>query len=102
MTTIPNLNIVIQQGDTVKDLQNLKNTVLDSSQLAANERMEEENRKRTAVRQPDETEQVLFNKEKPGGEKRRAFQKKMPPKKAKENNDNKDPDATGRLLDTIV
>jgi hypothetical protein len=99
MTTIPNLNIVIQQGDIARESQNVKNHGLEASQRAAAERLEWEDKKRTEVPEAEETEKTLFNKEKSGEGKRKPDQRGE--RKQKEKKD-ADPDSPGRLLDTLV
>lgn len=103
MTTIPNLNIVIQQGDAARESQNIRNQVLETAQQAAFQRLEEEDRKRTQVSQAEETEQILFTREKAREENRRQRQRESSQKKDQEaRKKNVDPDAPGRLLNTIV
>lgn len=103
MTTIPNLNIVIQQGDAVRESHNIRNQALESAQQAAFQRLEEEDRKRNQVSQTEETEKILFTREKAREENRRQRQKESKQKKDMEaRKRNADPDAPGRLLNTIV
>lgn len=104
MTTIPNLNIVIQQGDSVRDSHNIRNQTLDAAQQTAFQRLEEEDKKRTQVSQTEETEKVLFNKEASGEGKRRQEQREARKKQTEESRQKQtvDPDAPGRLLNTIV
>lgn len=103
MTTIPNLNIVIQQGDSVRESHNIKNQALDAAQHAAFHRLEEEDKKRTMVSQTEETEKILFNKEN-SGEGKRRHEARSQKKKQDTGPTEKtvDPDAPGRLLNTIV
>lgn len=103
MTNIPNLNIVVQQGDLARDTQNIRNQGLDSAQLSALERLEKEDRLKNSVREAEEPEKVLLNndlsdknKNSAGSrqERKRKQTAKTPEKKAG--------DETGRLLDTIA
>lgn len=102
MTTIPSLNIVIQLGDAVRESQNIRNQALESAQQATAQRLEEEDRKRTAVRETEETDKILFNKESSGEGKRQPAHRGPRKKKKREPDTTTDPDATGRLLNTIV
>ncbi|GAB6095908.1 hypothetical protein JCM14469_21610 [Desulfatiferula olefinivorans] len=103
MTTIPNLNIVIQQGDAVRESHNIKNQALDTAQHVAFQRLEDEDRKRTMVSQTEEAEKVLFNKEHSGDGKRRQ-ENRSPRKKPDTEPADKavDIDTPGRLLNTVA
>ena len=103
MTTIPNMNIVIQQGDAIRESHNIRNHALESAQLSAFQRLEEEDRKRTQVSQTPETEKIMFDKESSREEKRRQRQKESKQRKEqKARGRNTDLDTPGRLLNTIV
>lgn len=103
MTTIPNLNIVIQQGDAVRDSHNIKNQVLESAQNTVFERIAEDDKKRTVIAQADEAEKVLLNHERPGGGRLKRDRKKERKLKARAAmEDMADPDGPGRLLNTVV
>ena len=103
MTTIPNLNIVIQQGDLVRETQNIRNQALDSAQLSALERLEKEARKKNSVPEMEETEKILLNKDLSNKNNRNSEQPKEKQREKKEQREEKrQSDETGRLLDTIV
>lgn len=102
MTTIPNLNIVVQQGDLVRETQNIRNQALDSAQLSALERLEEENRKRNSVAETEEIEKMILNKDASGKKKKDTEQKNANKRESKDSDKNKTFEPTGRLLDTIV
>ncbi len=103
MTTIPNLNIVVQQGDLVRETQNIRNQALDSAQLSAMERLEKEAKKKNSVPEMEETEKILLNKDLSGEGNRNSQQRKEKKRVMNEQNEEKRrPDETGRLLDTIV
>ncbi len=104
MPNIPNLNLVIQQGDSVRESQNIRNQTLESSQLAAAERIEEENKKRTSIQEPEESERIMFNREESeeNRARKRLAQKSKRTKKESAENKSKDPEAKGRLLNTIA
>lgn len=103
MTTIPNLNIVIQQGDIAREAQNVRNQGLEASQQAAAERLEWEEKKRTVVPETEETEKTLFNKDKSGDGKRSPEERgERKQREQTSENDSYDPDSPGRLLDTLV
>ena len=103
MTTIPNLNIVIQQGDLVREAQNIRNQALDSAQLSALERLEKEARKKNSVPEMEETEKILLNKDLSNRNNKNSEQPKEKQREKKEQREEKrQSDETGRLLDTIV
>jgi hypothetical protein len=103
MTTIPNLNMVIQQGDAVRETHNIKNQALDTAQHSSFQRLEDDDKKRTVVSETEETEQILFNKEHSGEGKPRHHARSPQKKKSEEPQEKPvDPDAPGRLLNTIV
>ena len=103
MTTIPNINIVIQQGDSIRDSHNIKNHALDATQHTVFQRMEDDDKKRTVVSETDETEKILLNNEKSGsGKHKRGNTSEREKKKQTVEDDVFDPDAPGHLLNTIV
>ncbi len=103
MTTIPNLNIVVQQGDLARETQNIRNQALDSAQLSAMERLEKEAKRKNSVPEMEETEKILLNKDLSGEGKRNSEHRRDKKKVKKDPGEEKRrPDETGRLLDTIV
>lgn len=103
MTTIPNLNIVIQQGDAVRDSHNIRNQVLESSQSTIFERLADDDRKRTVVSQTEEADKVFLTNERRGSgrfKRERKQERKMKIRAAQE--ETIDPDGPGRLLNTVV
>ncbi len=102
MTTIPNLNIVVQQGDLVRETQNIRNQALDSAQLSALERLEEENKKRNSVSEAEETEKMLLNKDSSEEKKNKPEPKNLKKREQNEENNDGKLNPTGRLLDTVV
>ncbi len=103
MTTIPNLNMVIQQGDAIRDSHNIKNQVLESTQNTVFERLAEDDKKRTVVSQAEEAEKIFLANEQRGGGK---FKREKKLERKKKNQDAMvetiDPDGPGRLLNTVV
>lgn len=103
MTTIPNLNIVIQQGDAVRDSHNIRNQVLDSAQNTVFERLADEDKKRTVVAQAEEAESIVLTNERRGGGNSKRLKKQERKKKARAAMEElTDPDGPGRLLNTVV
>lgn len=102
MTTIPNLNIVVQQSDLVREAQNIRNQTLDASQLSVIERLEEENKKKNSVHETEEPEKAVFNKDSSSENKKKQGRKEFNKRKTKESKEDYVHDTTGRLLNTIV
>lgn len=101
MTTIPNMNIVVQQGGSARDAQNVRNQVQNPNQLAAAEIPDKEVVKRTVVHESEEKERSKFEKD--SSEKRKEYQLQQERKKKKQvSEEKKAPKETGRLLDTVV
>ncbi len=103
MTTITNLNVLVQHGDNVKDVQNIKNQHLDHSQLTKAEHHKKEDMQRVVVKESDDSHNVNSDA------KKNAFKKKMnkmSKRKRKKHNKLKalrNPDRlTGKILDTVV
>lgn len=103
MTTIPNLNIVIQQGDAVRETHNIKNQALDTAQHTSFKRLEDEDKKRTMVSETEEADQILFQKEHPNEGRQRHHERSSDKRKEEEAREKPvDPDSPGRLLNTVV
>ncbi len=99
MTTISNVNIVVQQGDKARDTsQNVKPQSMDPSQLTAAEQQEKDQTALKSVPESEESEAIIPDKEQKEKEKREREESEKKKKKEKEQN----PDSTGRLLDTIA
>jgi len=96
MATIPNLNVVIQQGHAALESQNVKTPAQDSSQFSVQQvTRDEENR--TTVNQSNQADRV--DKDKKESDQRG---KKYPKRAKKKTKPEKDPDDTGRILDTVA
>ena len=101
MTTIPNLNVVVQQGSTARDTQNIRQQNQEASQVVAASQPEKDTEQMTTVQGSNESEKIKTDQEKSSREKEEEGKKKK--KKAGENEEVKevefDPDAPGQLLD---
>ncbi len=103
MTTIPNLNIVIQQGDAVRDSHNIRNQVLESAQNTVFERLADDDRKRTIVSQTEETDKVfLANERQASGRFKRERKQERKKRIRAAMEETMDPDGPGRLLNTVA
>lgn len=97
MTTISNLNIVIQQGDVARDAQQLKAGHQDASQVAASVQPDKQVKERTQVQQTPDSSKSKWEKDKGGSGRKRSAGKKRSGKKRIDKNNKSD-----HLLDTIV
>jgi len=102
MTTISNINIVVQQGDAAKDAQNIKTQPLDPKQVTFSQQQEKETEQRKTVHESEEKEKISPDQERQDSRKRDSKKegKKEDVNKGKEVES--DPEATGRILDTIA
>ncbi|MCP3921810.1 MAG: hypothetical protein GY714_04415 [Desulfobacterales bacterium] len=105
MTTIPNLNVVIQQGGNARDAQNVRNQPQHTNSYVENQMPDKIQEQRTSVNELEEAEHSKLNKDKEGKrsylrKKREAAKKRK--KKSKKAARFEHPNGSGRLLDTIV
>jgi hypothetical protein len=103
MTTISNVNIVVQQGDMARDAsQQARPHSMDTSQLTAAEQQEKDRTARSSVPGSEESDAIVPDKEQREKEKKKKEDFVKKDKKVTEKATNKDPDSPGRLLDTIA
>ncbi len=105
MATISNINIVVQQGDTAKDAQNVRNQSLDPKEVTIAQQQKKETEQRKTVHESDHSEKIKPDEERTGKKNQEGKKEKQEDTKAeakKEIERESDPEATGRLLDTIV
>ncbi len=101
MTTIPNLNVVIQQGGNARDAQNVKNQ--PQNVFAEPQTPDKAIERLSTVNEFEESEKTKFEKDKEESSKRREkknLRMKSKEKKKKKNFEN--PEGIGRLLNTVV
>ncbi len=106
MTTIPNLNVVIQQGGSARDAQNVRNQPQYTNSNVENQVPDKIQAQRTTVLENEQPEEAKLHKDKNeesrAGKRQRkriAAKKKKKMKKAAKNENY---DGTGRFLDTVV
>ncbi len=100
MTAIPGHNIVLQQSGAAQEAANQAHSPKPSPEQIASQQAAGELVKNTTVQEFDESEKMRAKREK-DALKRRQELKAARKKEEKEEMD-QDPDAPGRLLDTIV
>ncbi len=100
MSTISDVNIVIQQGGSAKQTQKVQHPTQDFSQVVAGQQKEKDSEQRTTVQQADDSEKPKLDKDPSGRRKRdrRAERKKKKAGSGKK----KDAETSGKLLDTIA
>lgn len=99
MTSIPNLNLVVQQGGAVREAHNLKAQPYDSAQAAQAVQPEREAQRREQVQLSEEASLYAGKEKKKNGQEREKSGGKVLQDK-KGDPDDEDPEGRGRLLDT--
>jgi hypothetical protein len=103
MTTISNVNIVVQQGDMARDAsQHVRPQSMDTSQLTAAEQQEKDRTARSSVPESEESGAIVPDKEQREKERKKKEVSLKKEKKVTEKATKQDLDSPGRLLDTIV
>ena len=104
MTTIPNLNIVIQQGGAAREVQNIKAHAQDASQTIAVQQPAKEIVRQTTVQNTDQSDAVQSDQQQAlaGKERKRKKKRKQQGPQERVKEDHCDPDAPGQLLDTTA
>ena len=100
MSGITDLNIVIQQGNSAKEAQNVRSQPLDPNQLTVAQQDEKVQEERTTINDPEDSQHV-----RPDDKKEKENEKKQKQKEERNKKEamrKKDPDATGKLLNTIA
>lgn len=98
MTGIANLNIVIQQGDTAREAQQLRSSHQASQDVASSMLPDKIMKERTSVQESPDSRKMKWQKDRKNDRKRR-FDKK---KGARDKNKNKKGSQSDHILDTIV
>lgn len=105
MTTIPNLNVVIQQGGNARDAQNVRNQPQHTNSYVENQVPDKIQEQRTTVNEFEEAQHTKLNTDKEGTKGYLRKKKERSSKKKKEGKKKarfEHPNGSGRLLDTIV
>ncbi len=100
MTTIPTHNIVIQQSGTVHEATHHVKPLQPDPEQMAQQQAARETTEKTTVLESNASSELKADTENQKQERERK-QKKANQKKESEERE-QDPDATGRLLDTVV
>lgn len=101
MSSTVNMNVVLSQGNAVKEVQSVKEQNLELNQLlVAQHQKKKEEAKKNRVQEFENTEQVKINKDESKGSKQEARSeqnKKREDKTPKDNKSQKD-----NILDVVV
>ena len=101
MTTVPGHNIIIQQSVAAQELAHQAHTPKPSPEQAAAQQQANVVTKNTTVQGFDEAEKLKAKKEKDALRRKQLLEEEKR-KKKQEQMEQDDPDAPGRLLDTMV
>jgi hypothetical protein len=102
MTTVPGHNIVIQQSGAAQEMTHQVHSPKPSPEQAAAQQGANELAQNTTVQEFDESERLKAKKEKEDSKKQQQQLEEERKKKKQKELDEEDPDATGKLLDTIA
>lgn len=104
MTTIPNLNVVVQQGSVARDTQNVRQQSQDPGQIVPANQPEKDSEQMTTVQDTSTSDGIKTDEEKTAKEEGQQHKKKK--KKEDEEEEVKDletdPDAPGQLLNVKI
>lgn len=101
MTTISNMNIVVQQSGGAKNAQNLRPVMQEYSQLIAVQQKEKDVQQRTTVQSSEEARQAKLDKDGPD-KRRRKYRRRSRSNPAAPEPAAEAAEGAGKLLDTVV
>lgn len=100
MSTISNMNIVVQQSDSAKNAQNIRHATQEFSQLAATHQKEKEVQQRTTVQQSEDPKKAKLDKEPKDRRKQHRKGSNRNPESDGRPEQKKRP--SGKILDTVA
>jgi hypothetical protein len=100
MSTISNMNIVIQHSDSAKNVQNIRHAAEEFNQLAVAQQKEKEVKQRTTVQQSEDPKQVESDKEPPDKRKKHRSGSKRNPESDEQPGQKKR--FSGKIVDTVA
>ena len=100
MSTISNMNIVVQQSGDAKNAQNIRHATQEFSQLAAAQQKERDVEQRTTVQQSEDPKQAKLDKEPPDKRKQNRNGSSRNPESDKRPERKKRP--SGKIVDTVA
>jgi len=106
MTTISDVNIVVQQGNSAREVQNVRTQPLDPNQATVAQQQEKESEQRTTVKEFEDSGKINPDQEKEDRQTKTGSKRKQPEGSKKKGDakedDTADAESPGRLLDTIA
>ena len=100
MSTISNMNIVVQQSGDAKNAQNIRHATQEFSQLAAAQQKEKEVQQRTTVQQSEDPKQAKLDKEPPDKRKQHRNGSNRNPESHERAEQKRRP--SGKIVDTVA
>ena len=100
MSTISNMNIVVQQSGDAKNAQNIRHATQEFSQLAAAQQKERDVEQRTTVQQSEDPKQAKLDKESQDKRKQHRKGSNRNPESDERPEQKKRP--SGKILDTVA
>ena len=100
MTTLSNMNIVVQQSGSAKEVQNFRHTTQEYNQVIATQQREKDVQQRTTVQLSEDSKRTQLDKEPPEKRKRRRHLKSRSKKTTSKANSGSD--NAGSLLNTVA
>ncbi len=102
MTMISNLGLLVQQGGSVRETQNIRQQPIEANQVAEIQNQEKVRKQRATVEKSGDSESVKFDQNRSGKRKRAYPGKKMHPEKNSSAPIEADQEGKGGILDTIA
>jgi len=106
MTSISDVNIVVQQGNSAREVQNTRTQPMDPNQATVAQQQEKESEQRTTVKEFEDPGKINPDQEREDRKRKPGSRQKQPDgsgkKGKKEEDETADADSPGKLLDTIA
>ena len=99
MTGISDINIVVQQGDSAKEVQNVRHATHDYNQVVSARQKEKETQERTTVLESEDSKETKLNNDAQERRKRRRKKRRRHGKDVSKSQPH--PDA-GNFIDTVA
>jgi hypothetical protein len=100
MTTVSNVNQLVQQSGDAKDSGHIRHPTHEYSQIVETRQTEKDAEQRTTVQQPDPSKGTVLEKASSGGKKRRHRNKSRKKKRGLPKKSH--PGSSGRLVNTVA
>ncbi len=102
MTTIHNIGIVIQSGSAASEAQQIKHHQTDPSHIAASHQPAKNVIEQTSVQETGNPEKTDFKDRQEEGRHSSSDEHRQSNEIARKPDEEKDPDSTGFLIDTVI